>query len=992
MDQSTSSTLLEELRSAISGEVRSDALSRALYATDASIYEIVPDAVVLPKSTTDVSAAVRICAKHGVPITPRGAGTGLSGGCVNRGIQLDCSRYLNRILHIDSEARTARVEPGVVLDQLNAELKPYGLHFSPDVATASRATIGGMIANNSAGAHSIVVGRTSDHVLGVDVVLADGSVWTWGQGKNHRRDAGATQESDAGDNPLARRCEEVLATVARDYADQIETRFPKVFRRNGGYALDRLRLDGGRLNVEQVVVGSEGTLCVVVGATLNLLPLPKHQGLLVVHYDDLLSSLKSVPTILKHQPAAIELVDQLILDGTKGNPAMQRRRGFLDGDPAAILIVEFYDDHAEKVSRRLHDLANDLKSQSIGYAWPILTEPERQADVWEIRQAGTGLLMSRPGDSQPYDFIDDCAVDPARLHDYITQLHHILAEEGIERTGYYAHASVGLLHVRPALNLRQREGVEKLRRISDRVSSLVREFEGAMTGEHGEGIVRSEWIERMFGPKLVEAFRKVKTAFDPQGVFNPGKIIDPLPMDSNLRYGEGFASQKPPTLLDFSAYGGMAGLAEMCSGIGECRKRLVGTMCPSYMATGDETHTTRARANALRIALSNRDLLDGLSDPALDQVFDLCVSCKACKTECPTGTDVAKLKAEWLAHRNRQLGVPRRSRLIARSVELAAWGSRLAPLSNWIMRSKVVRALMEHWYGIDRRVPPPRFAGETFRQWFKRHRPDSAQERSAGPPSPASSQELSTNVRLGGPTLQRPQVVYFADTWTNYYTPQVGIAAVKVLEALGCEVIVPPTVCCGRPLISKGLLDEAKRLVEDNVEILAPYAERGVPIVGTEPSCVSVLMDELPQFVRTPKAKRIAELAQTVEDYVSGVLAENPNALGFKDGHPPVLYHGHCHQKALTGTGEALRVLNACTCGAAQEIPSGCCGMAGSFGHEVEHYEVAEAIGEQRLFPAIRARGQAEIAVSGFSCRHHIEHHTGVHPRHVIEYVADALA
>jgi Fe-S oxidoreductase len=451
-------------------------------------------------------------------------------------------------------------------------------------------------------------------------------------------------------------------------------------------------------------------------------------------------------------------------------------------------------------------------------------------------------------------------------------------------------------------------------------------------------------------------------------------------MDANLRYGEAFTSQQPATVLDFSAHGGMAGLAEMCSGIGECRKRLVGTMCPSYQATDDEQHTTRARANALRVALSNRGLLEGLADPALDEVFDLCVACKACKTECPTGTDLAKLKAEWLHARNMRQGVPRRSRLIARSIVMAAWGCRFAPLSNWIMQSKVARAFMEHWYGLDRRVPPPKFARQTFRQRFAKH--------VAAGVSPAVGASPTAEA-VGHP---RPQVVYFVDTWVNYYIPRVGQATVKVLEALGCEVIVPPTVCCGRPLISKGLLDEAKLLAEDNVEILTPYVERGIPIVGTEPSCVSVLTDELPQLVRTREARRIAELAQTVEVYVAQALAENPEALRFRNGRPAVLYHGHCHQKALTGTEDGLRLLQACTSGAATEINSGCCGMAGAFGHEVEHYDIAKAIGEQRLFPAVRARGAAEIAVSGFSCRHHIAQHTDARPRHVIEYVADALA
>ena len=792
----------------------------------------------------------------------------------------------------------------------------------------------------------------------LDVVLSDGSTCTWGD------------EVERQDNPLAQRCEETLSAVAGDYADEIAARYPQVTRRNSGYGLDRLRLGNGRINPQAVVCGSEGTLCVIVGATLDLSPLPKHTGVVVIHYDGVLPALASVPAILKHDPAAVELIDRFILDAAKANPAMARKRWFLQGDPEALLGVELYDEDAAGLKRRLADLAADLKARSSGFAWPIITDPDKQNDVWEVRKAGLGLLMSKPGDPQPYAFVEDTAVDPARLHDYIKQFGEILAEEGVPRAGYYAHASVGCLHVRPVLNLKKREDVERLHRIGDRISSLALEYGGTITAEHGDGIVRSSWLAKMYGPRIIEAFGKVKNVFDPQGILNPGKIVDPLPIDENLRYGEGFDSQQPATILDFSLHGGMAGLAGMCSGVGQCRQRLVGTMCPSYMATGDETHTTRARANALRIALSNRDLLTGLSDPALEEVFDLCLSCKACKTECPTGTDIAKLKAEWLAARNRRLGVPKRSRLIARSIELAVWGSRFAPLSNWIMQSKVVRAFMEHLYGLDRRVPPPRFARTTFRRWFARHR--------------------KTRRLEAGAT--RPKVVYFVDTWVNYYTPQVGIAAVKVLEALGCEVVVPPTVCCGRPLISTGLLPEAKLLAEDNVDVLTSYVDRGIPIVGTEPSCISTLTDELPQLVRTPEARRIAESARTVEMFVADALEKNPNALRFKEGRRSLIYHGHCHQKALTGTGEAMSVLSACTGGGAAEINSGCCGMAGLFGHEVEHYEVAKAVGEQRLFPAIRQRGDARVAVSGFSCRHHIQHHTGAHPRHLIEYLADALA
>ena len=951
-------TAIEELRSAIAGDVRDDPLSRAIYSSDASFYEIVPDAVVLPKTAAEVAAAVRICAKHGLPITPRGAGTGLTGGAVNRGIVLDCSRYLNSVLSIDPERRIARVEPGVVLDELNAMLSPRDLCFPPDVATSSRATIGGMIANNSCGARSIVVGRTVDHLRSIDVVLSDGSTCTWGV------------DAPSPENSLARECERVLTAVACECADEIAARYPKVLRRNGGYALDRLRHDGGRINPETIICGSEGTLGIVVGATLSLSPPPKHSGLVVVHYEGVLPALASVPAILKHGPAGVELVDELILNAAKVNPAMARRRSFLHDDPRAILIVELCDDDADNLGWRLNELVSDLRSQSIGHAWPIITDPARQKDVWEVRKAGLGLLMSRPGDRQPYAFIEDTAVDPARLRDYIERMGRILSEEGVDQAGYYAHASVGLLHVRPVLNLKRRDDIQRMRRIADRVSSLLLEFGGSMTGEHGDGIVRSEWLAKLYGPRITAAFARIKRTFDPHGVLNPGKIVDPLPMDANLRFGDDYTCQNPPTTLDFSAYGGMAGLAGMCSGVGQCRQRLVGTMCPSYMATGDETHTTRARANAMRIALSNRDLLDGLADPALDEVFDLCLSCKACQAECPTGTDVARLKAEWLAHRNRTRGVPRRSRLIAKSVELAGWGSAFAPLANMVMQSRAVRAFLEQRYGLDRRVAPPRFASPTFRRWFRSR------------PAPRTREASAT----------AGQVVYFVDTWTNYYTPQVGQAAVRVLEALGYEVLVPPTVCCGRPLISKGLLDEARELARRNADILTPFVGRGLPIVGTEPSCVSVLIDELPQFVRTPAARSIAAAAQNIEQFVARILAERPDALRFKPGARPVLYHGHCHQKALTGTADAVRLLTACTGGSASEIPSGCCGMAGAFGHEVEHYDVARAIGEQRLFPAVRARGGAEIAISGFSCRHHIEHHTDARPRHVIEHVAAALA
>ncbi len=957
MEPTGFSQLAEELGHTLVGRVACDRLTRAIYATDGSIYEIIPDGVAFPESIEDVSTAVKLCSQHNVPITPRGAGTGLAGGAVNRGVQLDCSRYMNRILNIDPAARTARVEPGVVLDELNAALKDHGLHFAPDVATSSRATIGGMIGNNSCGSHSVVYGRTVDHVLAVDVVLTDGSLCTWGKGV------------DTPDNALARACTVALKRVATDLADEIKARFPKVMRSNGGYALDRLADDGQRINAETLLCGSEGTLGVIVGATLNLEPLPAHQALIVAHFDDLLGALAATPQVLEHKPAAVELIDEKIMSAAQANVSLMKKCGFIEGNPEAILVIELYDDSPSSLEGRSDALVSEMKARSLGYTHCQITDPDEQANVWAMRNAGLGLLMSAPGDRKAYAFVEDTCVDPAKLAEYIGRFQAVLEEEQCEQAGFYAHASVGVIHARPVLNLKQDADVQKMRSIADRISSLALEYGGTMTGEHGDGIIRSSWLEKIYGPKIMTAFREIKETFDPHYILNPGKIVAPLPMTENLRYGRDFKANDPITHLDFSEHGGMSGLAGMCSGVGQCRQRLVGTMCPSYIATSDETHTTRARANALRLALSDRKIIDGLADPALTEVMDLCISCKACKSECPTGTDMAKLKTEWLSYRNRSFGVSRQSRFIADSIHLAKWGSAFSPISNWLAQSNLMRRWMERRYGLDRRMPPPRFAHQTFRRWFKRYR------KRTGSPGPAD----------------QPRVVYFVDTWTNHYEPRIGIATVKALESLGYRVIVPSTQCCGRPLISKGLLAEAKALAEQNAGVLGSFAQRNVPIIGTEPSCVSALNDELPQLVRTPLAKRVAEATVDIETFLVRALDRNPTILEASRPTNPAIYHGHCHQKALVGTDDAMTILRACTGERASEINSGCCGMAGSFGHELEHYDVAKTIGAERLFPAILDQPDQQVVASGFSCRHQIRHHTGSSAEHVIEIVAEAL-
>lgn len=939
----------KHLGSVVRGDVRFDRLTRTIYATDASIYEIIPQGVVLPRDRDDIVNVVHACREYGVSIVPRGAGTGLTGGAVGAGLQVDCSRYMNRISDLDVDACTVRVEPGVVLDQLNAHLAPHGLHFAPDVATSSRATLGGMIANNSCGARSVLHGRTVDHVRELTVVLADGSVATW---------------------PGSQRFDHVtveLKRIAKTYHQEVRARFPKVLRRNGGYALDRICDAGDDINPIDIICGSEGTLCVVVEAVLDLTPLPNHQGLLLVHFGELLDALDATQHILEHQPAAVELLDANILDAAKRDSVVSDCLGFLDETARAVLIVEFLGDHAEQVQARLQRLTDFLTERRIGYAYRAMTDAAEQHDVWEMRKRGLGLLMSRPGDRQTCAFVEDTAVEPARLRDYIERFQHILREEGVSDASYYAHASVGVIHVRPALNLKTANDVRRLHRVADRVSSLALEFGGANTGEHGDGLVRSCWIEKMYGPVIVEAFKEVKRAFDPENLFNPGKIVDAPPMTDNLRFGPDYDVRQMKTHFDYTPHGGPAGLVEMCSGLGQCRQRFVGTMCPSFAATGDETHTTRARANALRSALSNRGLLEGLGDSALDEVMDLCLSCKACKTECPTGVDMARLKAEWLAHRNARRGVSRQARFIADAPKLAAMGSRFPRVSNLILQTSFARAVMERRYGLDRRIAPPRLARTTFRDWFTHH------------------------VRQRQRRKSTPRVVYFVDTWTNYYTPSVGIAAVKLLEAAGFHVLAPRLECCGRTLISKGLLTEAKRRAKENIAELARFADTNTPILGTEPSCILTLVDEYPQLVQTEDARAVARVTKTLDSFLLSLVRNDPSRLVYKTTARRLLYHAHCHQKALIGSSDALALLNTPPGFVAEEINSGCCGMAGSFGHEMEHYDIAAAIGEERLFPAIRQRGDSRIAVSGFSCRQQIQHHTGVAALHTVEHLADVL-
>ncbi|MCE2447660.1 MAG: FAD-binding protein [Candidatus Latescibacteria bacterium] len=947
-------TLEMALQKAIQGEVRFDAVSRMLYRTDASIYEMEPLGLVVPKDEADVVAAVEIAAEQGAAILPRGGGTSLAGQSVGAAVHLDFSKYMNQILEFNPDERWVRVQPGLVLDELNAYLQPYGLIFAPDVSTSSRANIGGMIGNNSCGAHSMIYGKTIDHVLELKVVLADGSQAVFGPLDDEEC------QRRAGLDSLEGRIYREVRRIVREREVQIRTGFPEVMRRVSGYNLDEF-ISGAPFDLSKLVVGSEGTLCAVVEARLNLVELPAHKGLVAVHFHDLVEATEANLIALETSPVASELMDKILLDQTKDSPEHAPSRRLLQDDPAALLVVEYYADSTVELERKLDGLEQQLRGRGMGYAWVRAVDPADQQAIWGIRKAGLGLLMGMKGDPKPQPGVEDTSIPVAKLPDYVRRVEALMAELGIEAE-YYGHASVGLLHIRPIFSLKDPEGIKLLRQMEERMSDMVLEYGGAMSGEHGDGLARSEWIAKMFSPELVAAFVEVKDAFDPQGIMNPGKITRPPRMDENLRYHEEYQTPEVETFFSFSEAGGFQEAVEMCSGVGHCRKKLVGTMCPSYMATLDEEHTTRGRANALRAALAGT-LPDGLHSHEVHRVMDLCLECKACKAECPSSVDMAKLKYEFLAHYHRQHGYPLRSRLFADIARISRLGSALAPLSNWIGRSRLNRWLLDAFLGIDRRRRLPAFARQPFSRWFVGRRPSRG---------------------------TKGRVVLFNDTFVEYNEPAIGMAATIILERAGYEVVlVANKVCCGRPFISKGFLDRARVLAQRNVEVLAPWAEEGVPIIGLEPSCASALSDDYLDLVDDPRSRLVAEQVVLLEDFL---VRESPLDLEFTSTIRHILVHGHCHQKALTGTAATVSVLNMPPHFRAEEIPSGCCGMAGSFGYEKEHFEISRAVGQERLFAVLEdAAEDVEIAAVGTSCRHQIADFTGRRARHWAEIFVEAL-
>lgn len=919
-----------ELRAVVRGEVRFDTLSRALYSTDASVYQIQPRGVVIPKTREDVIQALAVCRRHKCPITMRGAGTSQAGQAIGEGIQIDCSKYLNRLVEVNPEQHWVRVEPGIVLDELNAHLAHFGMRFAPDISTASRATIGGMMANNSAGARSVLYGKTIDHVLEQTVLLADGSIVELRE----------VPRAVAAKDP---RFQTVLR-LAETHAAEIDKRYPKIVRRVAGYNLDEFIPSRDSVNLAKIMVGSEGTLGIVLEAKLRLVPLPKAKAVMVIMFADLLEALGATPVILTHKPSAVEIMDKSILDFTAQNANLDKiKHSFQKGDPAATLCVEFYADMAADLPPRLAALEADLRVRGLGYHYHLETDLAAQAKIWSVREAALGLATAMKTDAKSFSFVEDTAVAPEKLARYIDRFMRIVREHGTT-AAVYAHASVGCLHVRPVVNLKTAAGVRMFEAIASEVADLVLEFGGTISGEHGDGLVRGPFMERMFGTLLYNAFREIKQAFDPEGIFNPGKIVDSPPMTENLRFGAGYQTPKPYTWFDYSEYGGMSGALEMCSGVGACRKKLAGTMCPSYMVAKDETATTRGRANALRLAMTGQ--MDD-SDRAVLEALDLCLECRACKAECPTGVDMARFKSEFLADYYSRAGVPVEARALGGIAHAAKWAARFPGIANAVSSNRLVKHLLH----IHPKRQLPQWRGDTFeKQMAGRSRP-------AGKP-----------------------VTIFNDTFTNHYDPEIGVAAVDVLERGGCGVNVIRPSCCGRPAISKGLLRQARAGAAKLVAGLMPIAERGEPIVFLEPSCLSAVKEDVPSLLRggdKAQAEQVARACIGFEELASTL------DLPLRPANGKILLHAHCHQKSMGLQAKAAALLRRIPGANIIDLDAGCCGMAGSFGYSKDHYDVSVAIANRRLVPAVESMLTDDVLVAaGTSCRHQVYDLTQKHALH----------
>jgi FAD/FMN-containing dehydrogenase/Fe-S oxidoreductase len=946
--------LAGRLRGALKGAVLFDAYTRGRYSTDASIYQIEPLGVVVPRDAEDIAATLAIAREEGVPVLPRGGGTSQCGQTVGRSLVVDCSKYMKDVVAVDVEARRARVQPGVVLDGLNRMLKPKGLFFPVDISTASRATIGGMTANNSCGARSLRYGNMVHNVRAIDAFLADGT-------KAHFGEVPGNFDESTGPERYRELVRSMRALHGRE-ADEIAARFPKLLRRVGGYNIDMI--DDAGHNMAKLLVGSEGTLAFFTEIELDLQPIPPDRVLGICHFPSFHRAMQATKAIVALGPSAVELVDRTMIELARDialfRPIVER---FVRGEPDALLLVEFAGDDAAENRRglaRLIELMGDL-----GFPDAVVTATDSfQQEVWGVRQHGLNIMMSMKGDGKPVSFIEDCAVPLDDLADYTARLTDVFTKHGTTGT-WYAHASVGTLHVRPVLNLKQELDVTKMRAIAEEAFAMVREYKGSHSGEHGDGIVRSEFHEPMFGTRIVRAFEEVKDSFDPKGMLNPGKIVRPFKMDdrSLFRYAPGYATAAPPPALDWSEWGGFAGAVEMCNNNGACRSADAGVMCPSFRATGEEQHLTRGRANTLRLALSGQLGKDALAGEEMKQTMELCISCKGCKRECPVGVDMARMKIEFLAQYRKTHSLSLRERLVAYLPRYAPWAAQAGFLLNLRERIPGLAGLGERVLGFSARRALPRWHDRPYRD----------------PPPPKG---------------EGREVALFVDTFNRWFEPENARAAERVLRRAGYRVHAAAArggrpLCCGRSFLAVGLVEEARAEALRLNNALAPLVARGVPIVGLEPSCLLTLRDELPGLLPGEESTALANAAKLFEEFVAAERAAGRFDLVLKPLAGKAVLHTHCHQKAFAIGGASVAALKLVPSLEVESFDSTCCGMAGSFGYEAEHYDTSLAIGELGVLPKMRAAAPDTLLVAaGTSCRHQIRdaaRREAVHPAQILD-------
>lgn len=970
---------LEILRGQLQGELFWDSIHRTIYSTDASVYKEEPLAVSFPKSSKDLQVLLRFANKHKTSLVPRTAGTSLAGQVVGSGIIVDFSRYMNNILELNAEEKWVWVEPGVVLDELNQYLYKYGLFFGPETSTANRCMIGGMLGNNACGLHSVVYGSTRDHTLAIECLLSDGSPATFEAIDNEEYQNKLKINTLEGD--IYRELHAILSNqenqkeIREGYPD------PEIPRRNTGYAIDLLlgsnpfNPSGESINLSKLLAGSEGTLTLSTKIKLNLIPLPpKKIALICAHFNTVEESLWANIEALKMKPTAVEMMDSAILECAKSNKAQAENSFFIEGKPRTILIIEQNAETQEHLDIKVNDTIEAMRKSGYGYAFPVVYGDDC-TKVWNLRKAGLGLLGNIPGDDKSVSVIEDTAVPVAKLPEYIRDVEEVFRKLNMDCV-YHAHVGSGELHMRPILNLKDPVDIKRFRQIATDVVTLVKKYNGSLSGEHGDGRLRTPFIPYLLGDKNYELIKRVKTVFDPNNVLNPGKIVDAPPMDEFLRYEPGQITPQIDTYFDFSKDLGILRSIEKCNGSGDCRKShlIDGAMCPSYQATRDERNTTRARANTLREFLGKPNGKNQFDHPEIYEILDLCLSCKACKRECPSNVDMAKLKGEFLQHWYDAHGVPFRSRLIANITVLNKIGSFWPALTNMFLRNKGFSKLFKKFSGFAPDRSLPAISSTSTQKWAKTN---------------------LLRINPSGNTV-RAEVCLFIDEFTNYNDASIGISTIKLLSSLGYRVILPPPIQSGRSYISKGFLRKAKKIANENVRIFKELIDDSLPLIGIEPSAILSFRDEYPDLVNDDlkeDALKLSENTKTIDEFLAEAMKNGEIERDlFTDKHKNIRLHGHCQQKAIASTEPTKYILAFPKNYTVDEIPSGCCGMAGSFGYEKEHYDLSMKVGELILFPEIRKTPvETLICAPGTSCRHQIKDGTNRKSYHPVEILYDAL-